>query len=266
VHTYAPAQYATVGSASLKFMGFGQFLQPGIWSGLGFDYYGAHYYGWMEGPFNNGSPMTIDYSTTQQQLDAPVVIGEFPANGGTAPVYLPSVRSSSSETSTLSLRYICTAYAPGGDPPCTRPYTATIEYDNPNGTVALTQSVVLPPYGGWTGQVPQGAANFTGAARILSNGPVAAAITQTGILSAGEQTAYTGQDQANLTTWLPLVTNQGTHRSRIAVQNPGVHPATATVRYYNAAGSVVATDSLTLAPRGAALVDPLLPGSPRSMS
>src|SRR5438270_10296821 len=51
VHTYAPNQYATVGSASLKFMGFGQYLQAGIWSGLGFDYYGAHYYGWMEGVF-----------------------------------------------------------------------------------------------------------------------------------------------------------------------------------------------------------------------
>jgi hypothetical protein len=262
VHTYAPTQYATVGSASLKFMGFGQYLQSGIWSGLGFDYYGAHYYGWMDGTFNNGSPMTIDYNATQQQLDAPVVIGELPANGGSAPVYLPSVRRSSAETSTLALRYICTAYAPGGDPPCTRPYTATIEYDNPNGTAALSQTVVLPPYGGWTGLVPAGAATFTGAGRVLSNGPVAAAITQTGILTASEQTAYTGQDQANLTTWLPLVTNQGTHRSRIAVQNTGVHTATATIQYYSAAGIAVATDNLTLAPRGSALVDPLLPGSP----
>ena len=64
VHTYAPDQYATVGAASLKFMGFGQYLQPGIWNGLGFDYYGAHYYGWMDSPFNNGSPMAIDYNTT----------------------------------------------------------------------------------------------------------------------------------------------------------------------------------------------------------
>ena len=145
VHTYAPGQYATVGSASLKFMGFGQNIPPGIWTGLGFDYYGAHYYGWMDSAFNNGSPMAIDYDTTQKQLDAPVVIGELPANGGSAPVYLPSVRRSNTETSTLSLRYICTAYAPGGDPPCTRPYTATIEYDNPNGTAALTQTVCSLP-------------------------------------------------------------------------------------------------------------------------
>src|SRR5688500_5776102 len=190
VHTYAPAQYATVGSASLKFMGFGSGIPAGIWSGLGFDYYGAHYYGWMESPFNNGSPMTIDYNNTQHQLDAPVVIGELPANGGTALVYLPTVRRSGTESSTLSLRYICTAYAPGGDPPCTRPYTVTIAYDNPNGTTAFTQTVVLPPYGGWSGLVPVGASNFTGAARILSNGPVSAAITQTGILSASEQTTY----------------------------------------------------------------------------
>jgi hypothetical protein len=262
VHTYAPTQYATVGSASLKFMGFGQYLQSGIWNGLSFDYYGAHYYGWMDSTFNNGSPMTIDYNTTQQQLDAPVVIGELPANGGTAPVYLPSVRRSATETSTLALRYICTAYAPGGDPPCTRPYTTTVEYDNPNGTAALSQTVVLPPYGGWTGLVPAGTGSFAGAARVLSNGPIAAAITQTGILSASEQTAYTGQDQANLTVWLPRITNQGTHRSRIAVQNTGVHTATATIRYYDAAGTAAATDILTLAPRGSALVDPLLPGSP----
>ncbi len=220
-------------------MGFGQYLQPGIWNGLGFDYYGAHYYGWMDGTVNNGSPMSIDYNSTQQQLDAPVVIGELPANGGTAPVYLPSVRRSSSETSTLALRYICTAYAPGGDAPCTRPYTATIEYDNPNGTAASTQSVVLQPYGGWTGLVPPGTGSFAGAARIISNGPVAAAITQTGILTAGEQTAYDGQDQANLVTWLPRITNQGTHRTRIAVQNTGVHTATVTISYYNQAGTAV---------------------------
>src|SRR5215217_7788477 len=148
----------------------------------------------MESPFNNGSPMIIDYNTTQQQLDAPVVIGELPANGGTAPVYLPSVRRSGGETSTLDLRYICTAYAPGGDPPCTRPYTARIQYYSANGTAAFAQSVVLPPYGSWTGQVPEGTGSFEGAARIVSNGPVAAAIAQTGIVSAGEQTAYTGQD------------------------------------------------------------------------
>lgn len=262
VHTYAPTQYATVGSASLKFMGFGQYLQPGLWNGLGFDYYGVHYYGWMDGTFNNGSPMTTDYNTTQQQLDAPVVIGELPANGGTAPVYLPSVRRSSSETSTLALRYICTAYAPGGDPPCTRPYTAMIEYDNANGTVGMTQTVVLPPYGGWTGLVPAGTGSFVGAARILSNGPVAAAITQTGILSAGEQAAYVGQDQANLTTWLPRIANQGTHRSRLAVQNTGVHTATVTISYYDEAGAAVATNPLILAARGSALIDPMLPGSP----
>ena len=116
VHMYAPNQYATVGSASLKFMGFGQYLQAGIWSGLGFDYYGAHYYGWMDGAGNNGSPMQIDYNATQQQLDAPVVIGELPANGGTAPVYLPSVRTGNGENSTLALRYICTAYAPANEP------------------------------------------------------------------------------------------------------------------------------------------------------
>ena len=262
VHTHAPGQYATVGSASLKFMGFGQFLQPGIWSGLGFDYYGAHYYGWMESTFNNGSPLIIDYNNTQQQLDAPVVIGELPANGGTAPVYLPAVRRSGGETGTLSLRYICTAYAPGGDPPCSRPYNVTVEYRNPNGTVASTQSVVLQPYGGWTGPVPPGAGDFSGAARIVSNGPVAAAVTQAGILSAAEQVVYTGQDQANLTTWLPLVTNQGTHRSRIAVQNTSVHPAAVTVTYYNQAGTAVGTAPLALAPRGSALIDPLLPGSP----
>ncbi|HET9496266.1 MAG TPA: hypothetical protein VFR15_18725, partial [Chloroflexia bacterium] len=262
VHTYAPAQYATVGGASLKFMGFGQFLQPGIWSGLGFDYYGAHYYGWMESTFNNGSPMTIDYNTTQQQLDAPVVIGELPANGGTAPIYLPSVRRSGGETTMLSLRYICTAYAPGGDPPCTRSYSATIEYLNPNGTVASTQAVTIPPYGGWSGPVPPGSGDFSGAARIVSNGPLAAAVTQAGILSAAEQVTYTGHDQGSLTTWLPLVTNQGTHRTRIAVQNTSVHAASGTITYYNQAGTAVATTPLSLTPRGSTLVDPLLPGSP----
>ncbi|MEO8285480.1 MAG: S-layer homology domain-containing protein [Chloroflexota bacterium] len=262
VHIYAPGQYATVGAASLKFMGLGQFIPPGIWNGLGFDYYGVHYYGWMDSPFNNGSPMTIDYNTTQQELDAPVVIGEFPAYGGSAPVYLPSVRRSGTEASTLSLRYICTAYVPTNDPLCTRPYTATIAYDNPNGTLALSQTVVLPPYGGWTGPVPAGAGSFSGAARILSNGPVSAAITQTGILSAGEQAAYTGQDQANLTTWLPRITNQGTHRSRIAVQNTGLHTATVMIHYYDAAGTSVATDTLALTAHGSALIDPLLAGSP----
>ena len=216
----------------------------------------------MDGAANNGSPMQIDYNATQQQLDAPVVIGELPANGGTAPVYLPSVRTGNGESSTLALRYICTAYAPANEPACTRPYTATIEYDNPDGTAALTQTVVLAPYGGWSGQVPVGGGSFTGAARIVSNGPVAAAITQTGILMAREQTAYTGQDQANLTTWLPLVTNQGAHRTRIAVQNTGVHTASATVRYYDATGNLVASDLLSLAPHGSALVDPQLPGSP----
>ncbi|HST06304.1 MAG TPA: S-layer homology domain-containing protein, partial [Chloroflexia bacterium] len=227
-----------------------------------FDYYGAHYYGWMDSPFNNGSPMAIDCDTTQKELDAPVVIGELPANGGSATVYLPSVRSSNNESTTLSLRYICTAYAPNNDPTCTRPYTATIEYDNPNGTAAFTQTLVVPPYGGWTGALPVGGGSFTGAARIFLNGPVAAAITQTGILSSTEQTMYTGQDQANLTTWLPLVTNHGTHRSRLAVQSTAVHTATVTVRYYDATGAQVASDTLTLAPHGSALIDPLLPGSP----
>ena len=262
VHTYAPNQYATVGSASLKFMGFGPYLESGIWSGLGFDYYGAHYYGWMESQYNNGSPLAIDYNSTQQQLDAPVVIGELPANGGSAPIYLPSVRRSPTETSTLSLRYICTAYAPANEPDCTRSYTVKIEYYNANGTIFQTQSVVIPPYGGWTGLVPAGAGSFSGSARIVSNGPVAAAITQTGMLSAAEEVAYTGQDQGNLTTWLPRITNQGTHRSRIAVQNPGVHPATVTLNYYDQAGTVAATHSVTLAARGSTLIDPLLPGSP----
>jgi hypothetical protein len=262
VHSYAPNQYATVGSASLKFMGFGQYLQSGLWTGLGFDYYGAHYYGWMDGTANNGDPLTIDYNTTQQQLDAPVVVGEMPANGGSAPIYLPSVRSGGGETSMLNLRYICTAYAPGGDPPCTRSYTANIEYDNPDGTVALAQTVVLPPYGGWTGSVPAGGGTFSGAARIISNGPVAAVLTQTGILSAGEQTAYAGQDQPNQFIWLPRVTNQGTHRSRIAVQNTGEHSIAVTITYYDQAGNAVASPTLILGPRGSALVDPLLPGSP----
>src|SRR5207302_8194629 len=137
-----------------------------------------------------------------------------------------------------------------------------IEYDNANGTAALSQTVVLPPYGGWSGLVPAGAATFTGAARILSNGPVAAAITQTGILTAGEQAAYTGQDQANLTTWLPRITNQGAHRSRIAIQNTGVHTTTVTIHYYDQAGTTAATNILTLAARGSTLIDPLLPGSP----
>jgi hypothetical protein len=265
VHSHAPNQYATVGAASLKFMGLGQNIPAGIWNGLGFDYYDVHYYGWMESAFNNGNPLAIDYNTTQQQLDAPVVIGELPAHGGSAPVYLPSVRRSVTETSLLDLRYICLAYTPANDPLCTRAYTATIEYDNPNGTAALTETVVIPPYGGWTGVVPAGAGNFSGAARILSNGPVAAAITQTGVLSAGEQVAYTGQDQGTQpgqAIWLPRIINQGAHRSRIAVQNTSVHSTTVTINYYDAAGNVAGTNNLTLAPRGSTLIDPLLAGSP----
>jgi hypothetical protein len=264
VHTYAPGQYATVGAASLKFMGLGQNISAGIWNGLGFDYYGAHYYGWMEGAFNNGDPVNIDYNTTQQELDAPVVIGELPANGGSPPVYLPTVRRNGTEKSTLDLRYICMAYAPSNEPNCTRPYTATIEYDNHDGTVGLSQTVVLAPYGGWTGQVPAGSGSFDGAARILANGPIAAAITQTGVLSSSEQVVYTGQDKATAEgqgIWLPRVTNLGAHRSRIAVQNTGEHAATVTINYYDAAGNVAATDSLSLAARGSVLIDPMLPGS-----
>ena len=269
VHQYAPGQLATVGSASLRYLGFGSdgsggHVPPGIWGGLGFDYYGAHYYGWMDSPFNNGNPLDHNYNTDPlaQQLDAPVVIGEFPAHGGTAPLYLPSVRRSSSETSTLNLRYICGAYTPANEAPCTRPYTATVEYYTAPGALALTQTVVLPPYGGWTGQVPAAAGDFSGAARVVSNGPLAAAITQTGILSASEQTAYTGQDTANTTAWLPLVTNTGTHRTRLAVQNTDVHTGTVQISYYSYTGTLVTTDTFTLAPRGSALIDPALGGLP----
>src|SRR5262249_26299284 len=66
VHTNAPGQYATVGSASLRYLGFGSdggggHVPFGLWSGLGFDFYGAHYYGWMDSAFNNGDPLQHDY-------------------------------------------------------------------------------------------------------------------------------------------------------------------------------------------------------------
>ncbi|HUS17882.1 MAG TPA: cellulase family glycosylhydrolase, partial [Chloroflexia bacterium] len=259
VHQYAPAQYATVGAASLKFQGLAPFIPAGLWQGLGFDYYGVHYYGWMDSPYNNGNPVAIDYNSTAAQLDAPVVIGEFPANGGTAPVYLPSVRRTGTEASTLSLRYICGAYAPASEPPCTRSYAATIEYYNPNGTLASTQNVTVPPYGGWNGPVPA-SGTFDGSARIVSNGPVAAAITQTGILNAGEQTAYTGQDAAETTLWLPRVSNEGTSRTRIAVQNTAVQSATVNITYYTSAGTVAGTDGIVLPARGSVLIDPQLGG------
>jgi hypothetical protein len=261
VHTYAPGQYATVGGASLKFLGFGTYIPSGLWQGLGFDYYGEHYYGWMDTPANNGNPLAIDYNSTAAKIDAPVVIGEFPAHGGTQPAYLPSIRTTGSEASVLSLRYICGSYAPASEPPCTRSYTVKVDYYTPAGAIAGTDTITLPPYGGWTAPAPAGGA-FTGAARVTSNGPVAAVITQTGMLSAGEQVAYTGQDKADTTLWLPRVTNQGAARTRIAVQNTDVHAANVTITYYTAAGAVAATDNFTLGPRGSTLIDPLLGGGP----
>jgi hypothetical protein len=260
VHTYAPGQYATVGAASLKFMGFGPNLPPGIWNGLGFDYYNVHYYGWMDSPYNNRNPLAIDYNATAAQLDAPAIIGEFPAHGGTAPIYLPSIRNTGTETTSLSLRYICTAYAPASEPPCTRSYTATIDYYSANGAAAGTQTVTVPAYGEWAGPVAVGA-GFSGTARIVSNGPLAAAVTQGGIPNGGEQTVYTGDDQAGARVlWLPLVTNGGAARTRIAVQNADIATNYVTVYYYNQAGQNVATDIVNLASRASVLIDPQLGG------
>ncbi len=260
VHRYAPGQLATVGMASLKFQGTAPNIPAGLWQGLGFDYYGAHYYGWMDSPYNNGNPVTLNYTGTLAQLDAPTVIGEFPAHGGTAPIYLPSVRQLGSEHSNLNLRYICTAYAPSNEAACTRPYTATLEYYNPAGLITATQTITVPAYGGWTG-APAVPAGFSGSARLTANGPLAAVITQTGILTAGEQIAFAGADQAATQLWLPRVAYSGTLRTRIALQNTDIHTTTVTLNYYGATGVLSSTDTLALAAHGSALIDPLIGGS-----
>ena len=153
-------------------------MTPGIWNGLGFDYYGAHYYGWMDRPANNGNPMTIDYYTTHaQQLDAPVVIGEFPANGGTAPVYpaeCAAQRAKPALCPALHLYRLCAGRRPRPALAPTRPRSSTILPPAPRRNA----DGLLPPYGGWTGTCRPGAGTFTGAARIISNGPVAAVITR----------------------------------------------------------------------------------------
>ena len=260
VHQYAPGQLATVGMASLKFQGTGTNIPAGLWQGLGFDYYNAHYYGWMDSPYNNGNPVTLPYSSTLAQLDAPTVIGEFPAHGGTAPIYLPSVRQVGTERSNLNLRYICTVYAPSDSTPCTRPYTATLEYYNPGGVVTATQTITVPAYGGWSG-APSVPAGFSGSARLTANGPLAAVITQTGILTASEQIAFAGADQAATHLWLPRVAYSGTLRTRIALQNTAINTTTVTLNYYGATGVLSSTDTLTLAAHGSALIDPLVGGS-----
>ena len=260
VHQYAPGQLATVGMASLKFQGTAPNIPAGLWQGLGFDYYNAHYYGWMDSPYNNGNPVTLPYSTTVGQLDAPTVIGEFPAHGGTAPIYLPSVRQVGSERSKLNLRYICTVYEPTDSTRCTRPYTATLEYYNPDGTAVNTQMITVPAYGGWSG-APTLPSGFSGSARLIANGPLAAVITQTGILTAGEQLAFAGADQAASHLWLPRVAYSGTLRTRIALQNTAISTTTVTLNYYGATGVLSSTDTLTLAAHGSALIDPLVGGS-----
>ncbi|MDQ2810062.1 MAG: S-layer homology domain-containing protein [Chloroflexota bacterium] len=259
VHQYAPGQLATVGMASLKFQGTAPNIPAGLWQGEGFDYYNAHYYGWMDSPYNNGNPVTLPYSATVNQLDAPTVIGEFPAHGGSAPIYLPSVRQVGSERSNLNLRYICTVYEPNDTTRCTRPYTATLEYYNPGGVVTATQTITVPAYGGWSG-VPSVPAGFSGSARLISNGPLAAVITQTGILTAGEQIAFAGADQAATHLWLPRVAYTGTLRTRIALQNTAINTTTVTLNYYGATGVLSSTDTLTLAAHGSALIDPLVGG------
>jgi len=71
VHTNTKS-YVTVGEASMKW--------DQQWKGLGLDFYEIHYYDWMQ-PF----PTTNLYGATASSLglDAPVVVGEFPAANST---------------------------------------------------------------------------------------------------------------------------------------------------------------------------------------
>ena len=71
VHTNTKS-YVTVGEAAMKW--------ASQWKGLGLDYYEIHYYDWMN-PF----PNTNLYGATASSLglDAPVVVGEFPAANST---------------------------------------------------------------------------------------------------------------------------------------------------------------------------------------
>ncbi len=262
VHADAPGQYATVGSASLKWMGGDPSLgNANLWQGLGLDYYQVHFYGWMENTWNHFSPMSRDYNSDPAlvaHLDAPTIVGEFPANGGQPAVYLPLVRrGTGAERSTLRLRALCQNQPQNG--PCTVPITATISYYTPAGSIAASQQVVLPPEGMWQADAPNLGGAWTGAARIEATGGVAAVISQTGVLSTSlDALAFAGQERGATTLFVPNVVNLANgHHSRLALQNADVHPATVTLTYYTAAGSVAQTSQVSIAPRGMILIPDL---------
>jgi hypothetical protein len=262
VHTDAPGQYATVGSASLKWMGGDPYLDNvNLWQGLGLDYYQIHFYGWMGNSGNNFSPMNRDYNSDPAlvaNLDAPTIVGEFPANGGQSAIYLPLVRrGTGAERSTLRLRALCQNQPQ--DAPCTVPITATISYFTPAGDIASSQQVVLPASGMWEGDAPNTGGPWTGAARIEATGGVAAVISQTGVLSGSVDTlAFPSQEQGATSLFLPTVNNLSNgHHSRVALQNTDVHTATVTLTYYTASGSAAQTTELSIAPRGMILIPDL---------
>jgi hypothetical protein len=262
VHADAPGQYATVGSASLKWMGGDPYLNNvNLWQGLGLDYYQVHFYGWMESAYNHFSPMNRDYNSDPAlvaNLDAPTIVGEFPANGGQPAVYLPLVRrGTGAERSVLRLRALCQNQPQNG--PCTVPITATISYFTPAGSLAASQQVVMPPEGMWQGDAPSFGGPWTGSARIEATGGVAAVISQTGVLSGNvDSLAFAGQERGATTLFMPNVTNLANgHHSRLALQNTDVHTATVTLTYYTTSGIVAQTNQLTLAPSGMILIPDL---------
>jgi hypothetical protein len=63
IHTYS-SQYATVGSASRKWLSY--------WAGSALDFYQYHYYDKMEGEY------PLDYPYASLSLDKPCIVGEFP--------------------------------------------------------------------------------------------------------------------------------------------------------------------------------------------
>ncbi len=71
IHAHT-ASYATVGESAMKW--------AGQWKGLGLDYYQIHYYDWMH-PYSVTDLYDTPYAALG--LDAPVVVGEFPAANST---------------------------------------------------------------------------------------------------------------------------------------------------------------------------------------
>ena len=122
VHTYSGGAYATLGSASPKYVS--------TWKGLGLDLYQIHYYPWMDngGPAGSGLPTYASLG-----LDKPCIVGEFPTQDGSYGL---------TDTTALSAEwYLNTIYSDG--------YAGALGWSYHVGDSASNWTSFQPVYSNW---------------------------------------------------------------------------------------------------------------------